>query len=158
MLLWFWIKGDGNLMAQSTMTIKNIDEFNREVDKVLVNVKAGMEKQVLTKIAMDTHRNLQKRTPRQYGRARAGWNSTVDTIPSEWKPVKGLKHYSLTPFSGVNQIKYSSLINLSNNVEYIVPLDEGHSVQASNIVSYVLNRVGAHLAQLVRKESKRKIK
>lgn len=144
-------------MSQATVTIETA-KFNKQIKRIMLNVTNGMEKQVMVKIALDTNRNLQKRTPKKYGRARAGWNTTVDQSPSEWKPPEGMKNYSLTPFNGLEKIKYSSLINLSNNVEYIVPLDEGHSKKASNIVPYVLNRMSNHLALLVRKESKRIIK
>jgi hypothetical protein len=140
------------------LEITNMTQFNKEVDRVMGLVEQGLEDKVLKKIAMDTHRNLQKRTPRMSGRARAGWNTVVDGDPSEWAPPEGKKRYSQTAFSGLENIKFNSLINLSNNVEYIVPLNEGHSKQASNIVPFVISKVGTHLASLLAKESKRKIK
>lgn len=139
------------------LEITNMDQFNKEVVRVMNLVEEGLQDNVLKKIALDTHRNLQKRTPRKSGRARAGWNTVVDGSPSEWKPPKGKKRYSTTAFNGLENIHFNSLINLSNNVEYIVPLNEGHSKQASNIVPYVLSKVGTHLASLLAKESKRKI-
>lgn len=139
------------------LVINNMAQFNKEIDRVMGLVKVGLEDKVLKKIAMDTHRNLQKRTPRKSGRARAGWNTVVDGSPSEWKPPAGKKTYSPTAFKGLGDIEFNSLINLSNNVEYIVPLNEGHSSQASNIVPHVISKVGTHLASLLAKESKRKI-
>ena len=140
------------------LQITNMAQFNKEIKRVMNLVEKGLEDKVLKKIAMDTHRNLQKRTPRMFGRARAGWNTVVDDSPSEWKPPAGKKSYRNTAFNGLGSIKFDSLINLSNNVEYIAPLNEGHSKQASNIVPYVISKVGTHLASLLAKESKRKIK
>lgn len=145
-------------MARPSFSITNFTEFERDLKRVMENVELGMEKNVLKKAAFDAHRNLQKRTPRKSGRARAGWNTTVDMPPSEWKPPLGWDHYGLTPFRDGAKIKYNSIINLSNNVEYIIPLDEGHSKQADNIVDFVFTRLSQQLAILASKESKRRIK
>lgn len=137
--------------------VKNIAEFNKALNKVMTVTEDGAV-DVLKKVSFDTLRNLQKKTPRKTGRARAGWNIKIDQKPSEWKPPKGQKSYSDSDFEGESRIKFDSVINLSNNVEYIIPLDEGHSKQATAIVNPVISRMKAFLQYLLSKESKRKIK
>ncbi len=137
----------------------NVNEFNLELKRVMKDADNGGRK-VLVKASMDAFRNLQRKTPKDTNRATAGWNSTVDSRPSEYKPRKGRDNYPKRKFEGVNRIKHDSVIHLSNNVEYIVPLDEGHSrVQAPNgIVNVVFAALTAHLMLLTKKEGKRKIK
>ena len=66
-------------------------------------------------------------TPRDTGRARNGWIPIVDrSAPSEWKPPQGQGHYGLNSFP-LGVIKFNSIVWISNNVEYIQVLDEGHS-------------------------------
>lgn len=72
---------------------------------------------------------LQVFTPRDTGRAENGWIPVVNQPASEWKPQKGLSTYSAKKFP-LGQIKFNSVVWISNNVEYIIPLDEGHSLQA----------------------------
>lgn len=134
-------------------------EFDNAIDSVLANVEAGICDEVMTKVAMDTLRNFQRKTPRKTGRARAGWNTTVDESPSEWKPDGGSKSYRLTSFNGENNIKFDSVINFSNNVEYIIFLEEGKSQQAPDgMIQPVLARVTAQLNAVARAQSRRVIK
>lgn len=143
-------------MAKASISITNMAEFNAQLVKVMKKVESGLEDRVLKKVVFDGHRNLQKRTPRKTGRARAGWNTTVDAAPSEWKPPEGAAHYANTPFRGGEMIKFNSIVNLSNNVEYIVPLDQGHSKQADNIVPYVFAQMTAHLNSVLAAENRKK--
>ena len=145
-------------MSRPTVKI-DMSEFEMSIDKIMRNVERGIQHEILAKVSLDTFRNLQKATPRKTGRARAGWNTTIDTLPSEWKPESGNKQYSLTSFNGADTIKFNSVINMSNNVEYIVLLDEGRSQQAPfGMVTPVLARMQAHLAAVANSESRRIIK
>jgi hypothetical protein len=143
------------------LKITNLKEFNKELKAAMKNTTEGSRK-VLVKVSNDAFGDLQDRTPKETSRAAAGWNVSVGKRPSEWKPSKGNKNYPLTPFGGENKIKYNSIVNISNNVEYIIPLDEGHSQQAtggtSNIVNFVMSRILVKMKSLVNKESKRVIK
>lgn len=145
-------------MSTNTCHI-DMREFNRSIGKIMGLVETGIRDEVLKKVAFDTLRNLQKTTPRKTGRARAGWNTTVNAPPSEWKPPKGSKRYSLQPFKGADGITYHSVINFSNNVEYIIPLDEGTSVQApAGILEPVLSRMTAYLNRVAAAQSRMVIK
>lgn len=138
-----------------SINITNLKEFNRDIKRILKTSKNNQVK-ILKKVSFDGLRNLQNGTPRKTGRARAGWNTTVDKNPSEWKPPEGKKSYEPTEFRDLNKIKSNSKINFSNNVEYIVPLDDGHSKQApAGIVDPVISRMHAQLSRLLKKESRR---
>lgn len=140
------------------ITVDNIADFNKSLGKVMDLVEDGGAA-VLKKVSFDTLRNLQKKTPRDTSRARAGWHTTVDQQPSEWKPSKDKKSYQVQQFKGGSRIRFDSLINLSNNVEYIVLLDKGSSRQATmGIINPVIVRAHVQLERILLKESNRKIK
>ena len=140
-----------------TFKVTGLDEFNKAVKKALKQ-NEDIQREILVKVSMDGHRELQRTTPFKEGRARAGWNNTVDKAPSEWKPPEGQKHYPLTPFKDVARIKAYTPVNLSNNVEYIIPLEKGHSKQNQNMVAKMISGLTAQLVALTRKESRRRVK
>lgn len=145
-------------MSRPTIHI-DTTEFDKAIDGVLANVEKGIRDEVMAKVAMDTLRNFQRVTPRKTGRARAGWNTTVDSAPSEWAPDAGYKSYKVTSFNGENIIKFDSVINFSNNVEYIVFLEQGKSQQApGGMIQPVLSRLTAQLNAVARAQSRRIIK
>lgn len=141
-----------------SITINNLRQFSTGMDDALIEVKNGGEK-VIKKIAFDVFRDLQEITPHKTGRARAGWIPTIDAPPSERVPAPGKSVYPKTPFTGRERIKYDSVVNLSNNVEYIIPLDRGHSKQASSgIIAPAMARLQTVANKLLALESKRKLK
>lgn len=83
----------------------------------------------LEKVGFRFFQKLQTLTPRDTGRAQNGWIPVIDKPASEWKPETKLASYSLLSFP-FGQVKFNSIIWISNNVEYIEPLNEGHSSQA----------------------------
>ncbi len=141
-----------------SLEITNKSEFNTALQKILRDNENNAEK-ILKKVSFDGLRAFQRKTPKDTGRARAGWNTTVDERPSEWQPAKDKSHYPLTPFNGEGSITFTSLINISNNVEYILPLDHGHSKQAAQgIQNPVLSRMTVHLNKLISAESRRVVR
>lgn len=130
-------------------------EYDAAIKRVMADVTDTMATKVLAKVTIDTLRNLQKETPKKDGRARAGWHPNIGQTPSEWvapEKDKRLKKMDL-------KIRYDSIINLTNNVEYIIPLEEGHSRQKPNgFMNIVLARMTAELNSLTHKDSNRKIK
>ena len=137
--------------------ITNLGEFNAELKKVLRQNK-DIRREIVTEVSIDGLRELQRTTPRDSGRARAGWNNTVNRDPSEWKPTKGQNFYPLTPFKDTNLITEDTPVNLSNNVEYIIPLDKGHSPQNKNMVAKAVAKLTAQLSALTSKEGRRKVR
>lgn len=141
------------------LEILNLAEFNAELKAAMKSVEGGARK-VLVKTSTDGFSDLQEQTPKETRRAAGGWNVTVDSKPKEWKPEKGKKYYPLQPFTGEGRIKHDSIVNLSNNVEYIIPLDEAHSKQQApnGIIFPVFSKIQVNLKSLIRRENQRKIK
>jgi hypothetical protein len=143
----------------------DIEKFNKQLKK-MEKLAPEMHLDVLKKISFDGYTLLVEKTPKDTGRARAGWNVTVDGPPSEWKPPKQVgKHlagkeqeYQPRPFEGMEKIKFDSVINLTNNVEYIIPLDQGHSeIQAPDgIIKPVITKLKNQLARVLAVLNKRK--
>lgn len=73
---------------------------------------------------------LQAFTPRDTGRAINGWIPVVDTNPSESVSAEGKSYYPPRPFSIIGKITFKSIVWISNNVPYIIGLDNGASQQA----------------------------
>lgn len=141
-----------------SITIDNLAEFNTAL-KTIVKDNERRGAGIVGKVSFDAFGNLQRKTPRKTGRARAGWHNTVDRPVSEWKPPRGRDHYAGEQFKGGQAIKFNSTVNLTNNVEYIIPLDKGTSKQAANgIVQPVFARLAAHLNKLINVENRRRVK
>lgn len=134
----------------------NTKEFNRQIKKLQKKLPEASA-DILKKVTIDAYRELQKRTPKDTNRAAGGWNASIDLPPSEWKPPEGKKAYALKPLVGKSKIKYNSEINISNNVEYIIPLDKGHSkIQAPmGITEVVLQKITNYMKQLIAVANKR---
>ena len=74
-----------------------------------------------------------ERTPRDTGRARMGWN--IDELPSEWVPPAGefqTEEVIQAITRTIAELPMHSKITLSNNIEYLLVLEAGHSTQAPN--------------------------
>jgi len=147
---------------------KSVKEFNKAI-KEFEKLVPMMQADILKKVSLDAFRYLQDKTPKDSGRAAGGWNANVNSKPSEWKPpslpkgykrAKGTKVYSMQAFNGLSSIRFNSFINLSNNVEYIGALDDGHSkIQAPDgIVAPVFARMTAYLNQQLAKLSRMVVK
>ncbi len=79
---------------------------------------------VQRRAAMELQSELIETTPRDTSRARSGWH--LDTNHGTFVPPKGLESYK--PQKQVAP-KGAPFLIVYNNVEYIVPLNEGHSQQ-----------------------------
>lgn len=140
------------------LSLTNEAKFQKDVKKI-IKLVPEIQVEVLKKVSFDALRNFQRATPEDTRRAKGGWNTVVDSSPSEWKPPKGMKAYSLQKFNGSGKIKAGSVIHVSNNVEYIIPLDEGHSGQAPiGIMNPVIAGLRAQLSLVLKALSKRKIR
>lgn len=92
--------------------------------------------QIQRKYAMDLWGELIATTPIDTGRARAGWSVGMEgkddstppdkETPAGWK--KGRAPYYAKPRMG-RLLKGASFIMIYNNVEYIVPLNNGTSLR-----------------------------
>ena len=66
-------------------------------------------------------------TPVDTGRARAGWTPSIN-VPSGYVPPEG--KYSMPSMPKLGNFTVKDVIYISNNLPYIVPLNNGHSKQA----------------------------
>ena len=120
-------------------------QIKNEIDDVLVQSQEFKEK-----IGFDCFAGIVKRTPVDTGRARGNWmvslgsavEAVVDSGPtiSNDEPVpSALKNEGL---STISKSKPGQDIVISNNLPYIVRLEEGHSKQApTGMVAHTLARV-----------------
>lgn len=71
------------------------------------------------------------RTPVDTGRTKMGWN--IDELPSEWIPPVG-EYQEEEVIQAINktiaELPMHSKITLSNNIDYLLVLEAGHSWQA----------------------------
>lgn len=97
-------------------------------------------------VAIDIDRQLMLVTPVDTGRARAGWIPLVSNTPPDYVPdeetFKGRKNVSPPPIPGLRKIKLGEKIYVSNNVPYVIFLDQGHSKQApAGFIDATIDRV-----------------
>ena len=99
---------------------------------------------VQRKVAFDIYSELVQTTPVDTGRARAGW--ALDVRHGTYRPpIKDDGMPYRTPMPTIPQ--NAPWIIIYNNVEYIVPLNEGHSRQApKRFVQHAVNRVKRGMA------------
>lgn len=89
--------------------------------------------QVHRVVVFQIYRNVILRTPQDTGRARASWLIGDNVIPSTFHPeVPKGGHAAPPDFGAAARISGAgSITHITNNVPYIIALEEGHSqVQA----------------------------
>lgn len=127
-----------------TTGITNLKELNKSFKKIMKLLENDTT-DVLRYLGFNMLAQLQTHTAIDSGRARNGWIPAVSRTPSNWKPPKGLGSYSVNIFPS-NQVKHNSEFHISNSVEYIISLNEGHSSQFQNgILGPAFNNVMAKL-------------
>lgn len=108
----------GNFTGTGTFTMDLVKFCEKTKIKPLLVVK---------KIAFDMASRIIQRTPRDTGRAAAGWQVGINEIPG-YLPPEG--NYPYPPAPMVPTFKLGDDIYIANNVEYITVLEDGHSQQA----------------------------
>lgn len=129
------------------MPITNLKQFNAKLKAAAVNLTQVQLVLFQKKIALDLLKGVTEKTPVDTGRARGGWQLTINQIPSgelEFSAVnktsgKRTKAPSLSE-AGQDQfnanvqelakLKPFSVVYISNNVSYITYLENGTSSQA----------------------------
>jgi len=110
-----------------------MDETDRAIEeaKRLIKVKTL---EVMKKIAIRVMQTIILATPVDTGRARGNWLVSLGSLSKEVR--KDAKDTTGGATIGENTSKISSSvkaeddIHISNNLDYIIPLNEGHSAQA----------------------------
>lgn len=121
----------------------NAVDFGRALDRVVDQFEVEADT-VVRKAIIDTTEKIKKDTPRDTGRAAAGWIATSDQ-PSDHAPPPGA--YKLTPPKDPGEAA-TWMWWIVNNLEYIQPLEDGHSDQAPT--GMVANSFGAFADHLNR--------
>ncbi len=109
---------EDDLMAKIDFDVKKTEE--------LINKKMEI---AVRKIGLDGWQELVRTTPRDTGRARANWSTSVGILPIN----KGSGNTSINMTEQTSAIKdynFGQTMYLYNNLEYIMPLEFGNSKQA----------------------------
>lgn len=121
----------------------SVKEFNESVQKI---TRLMTEDEFLAfhrKISLDALRSVVLLTPVDTGRARGGWQSSTQGFRKE--PVKRLdKDGGAAIDRGarvIDKLKLYGFYYLSNAVDYIVYLEDGHSNQSRDMVKTTVNRL-----------------
>lgn len=121
------------------MTFTNIVEFNAALDRAGRNLTEQQFNMMIRKIALLLLRAIVLRTPVKTGRARANWQVTINTPDIETLPDNVTDKSGGSAISKGNQVigilrgmsfEQIEKIFISNNVEYIIDLEDGSSTQA----------------------------
>lgn len=117
--------------------IENLEEWEVELDDWLREVTEEDLVQIVEKLGFEIWKRATNRTPVDTGRARGGWTISWGAQPT-WQPEAG-KHFSpdnqkedvtLADAPDPGEPKMFGTLHVTNNVEYIVILEHGHSDQA----------------------------
>ena len=111
--------------------------FSLAIDKFVKKAPESVDL-IIKKVCFDLYQNFVDRTPYDTGRARGGWAIGVNErrLAPEGRCVEpGTKANTSTESmfgeakSILAKVKGDCVVYMVNNVEYIVPLEEGHSKQ-----------------------------
>lgn len=137
--------------------LKNLKELENAHKKFLKLSTDDIRKSH-ERVGFKFFQQLQVGTPRDESRAINGWIVSLDTTsPTEWKPAKGLASYKPLDFP-LGKVQFNSMIWISNNVEYIQALDDGHSkLQAPfGFTNQALSKTTAYILSETNKLNRKK--
>lgn len=100
-------------MSSVKVAIKNIGQFVQKKQR---------------QIAFEVYGGLIAVTPKDTSRAASSWRMKVDAVDPSSEPA-GQSSYSPKP-ADIGLMSPNSVIFVTNNVPYIIPLNNGHSQQA----------------------------
>lgn len=102
-------------------------EFGLSLQKFLEKTKINADT-VVRNVVFDLQQDVMKRTPVKTGLARANWQIGIDAEPTGTIPLGGGNSAS----QAIANIKAGGIVYITNNLPYILALEEGHSKQAPN--------------------------
>jgi|GEM_PF-279419 hypothetical protein len=143
--------------------------FSIQLDRFAEKVKLSPGL-VAKRVAFDLFGRIVRRTPVDTGRARSSWNISVNTVnravvaevrthvrdqinPRLVQRAKRLaaSKFALQPLKNDFVVKTGDTIWISNNLPYIVRLEQGHSRQApSGMVALSIQEMNVKMSQLIR--------
>lgn len=136
--------------------MKRVARFSRQVRQWIKSAELSID-QATRLVALKVHDNIVQRTPVDTGRARASWNivagevSDKSVAPEQRKGGSLMSAVQLAMLSTTQKADPQSIppakrYTISNNLPYIVALENGHSKQApSGMVKLAIAEVKAEL-------------
>ena len=103
----------------------NVQQFSLQLKRFGDEVTEEHLKDIVLFVSFDLFKRIVKNTPVDTGRARASWNIQAGT-PDLSVPPEGLPSYAPNLFPIVAWRPFLK-VWITNNLDYIVPLEEGHS-------------------------------
>ncbi|MEX0906247.1 MAG: HK97 gp10 family phage protein [Balneolaceae bacterium] len=110
---------------------------------------------VVKKTMLEIHMGVVMTTPVDTGRARANWNVGLNNVDASVSPPGNLQQVLNRASALISKIKAGDVIYISNNVEYIEALEDGHSKQHPNGMVAVTLRRFNHIVEKSITEAKK---
>ena len=115
----------------------------------LINVNLGT---VVRRITMDLFNRITQRTPVKTGRARSSWQVSENTIPNTVPAPGTYSGPSAIAAAAAAAVSGTTVIYIVSNLDYIEPLENGHSAQApAGMVTLSIAEVVAEIKLHVKK-------
>ena len=121
----------------------SVDSFNAAVGRVTKLMSSDMLLAFHQKVSLDVLRKVVNRTPVDTGRAKGGWQSSIKGFKTNNK-----ERFDETGGQAINEgsqaiasLKPFGVYYLSNNVPYILFLEDGHSKQSRDMVKLAIEEV-----------------
>jgi hypothetical protein len=127
---------------------KQIRAFNLPLEKFAKALNLNL-RTVVQRVALDAYTRITLRTPVDTGRARSSWQLSVKN-PSGAVPPPGT--YAAPGPPDVSGITGEEEVWIASNLDYILPLEQGHSGQApSGMVMITAAEISAEIEQYLAK-------
>jgi len=113
----------------------NVREFNKTLEHWAKDVLPQEFEIVIRKLGLEALTSIVRSTPVKTGRARGNWQLTID-FPAEDEIERMDKNGQATINSGLRRLSelkgrgFGGIIFITNNVSYIIELEEGSSQQS----------------------------
>jgi len=125
----------------------DIQKFFLELDHFVDKVEKAPGA-VAKRVSFEVFRRITLKTPIDTGRARASWTINVNEADRRVQP-EGQSSYQV-PRPGLLNVQPGDTVVISNNLPYIVELENGHSKQAPvGMVAVSIEEVNVMMGKLV---------
>ena len=116
-------------------------QFNLAVQRQVDEMLGSMLADVQQELCLEGLRRVATRTPFDTGRARGNWQVGIDERPTGEVNRLGADAAIQAGSAEIKKLKAFGTCHITNNLSYIVPLEDGHSQQGSHMVESTLNEL-----------------
>ena len=148
-----------NYKALNDRLCKTGKEFEQALNALIDIAKMDVD-QACRAAMSDLYGELTDKAPKDTGRVTIGFN--INEGPSEWAPPPGEYKDKLAQAAIENKQRLDAIppgrpVTISNNIEYLPPLEDGHSRQApsgflASSVRWAARRLEAEAAEFSKKK------